>query len=804
MTGVWSDYFEYDTRFNLTCHTDARGVKTNFTYNSDPLNRLQSVSYNTMNAPNAANIVSAATVTYEYMAAGDRTRLKKVIDGMGTDEFAYDAEGRLSETKRKFTNRDTYPVQVNYLFDTLDRLYEMTYPAQYNQPNAPRKVETMTFDEASRVNGLTYDSISRASAITYNAASQTTALNIGANAGSQLSESYTYEPATGLLSNQKVQRQGTGTPLMDLSYEYTKYGTTVGRTGQLSKLVNNKDTTKSKYYDYDALGRLKTLYSFTNGNNPMTTNQWTQAYTYDRFGNRTGVSKTGSISVTDGLTALSFTATSAPDTGKVKTNRITTAGYEYDEAGNQTRGQIDGGVWQRYQYDAAGRLACTKADDNVTVLATYSYGASNHRLKQVEGSTTCYYAWDGNSILAEFSDTGSALNWTKSYVYLGGRLLATQTPSATNYHHPDRLGTRLVTSAATAIEQTEQTTLPYGTALDAESWGTATNRRFTSYDRSQTTKLDYAVNRFYSAAQGRFTQVDPIEMRAVSLSNPQSLNLYAYVGGDPVNRTDPSGLFWKKFFQIFKVVLLVAAVVAAVMVGLAAAWGIKEILGFKLWQVALMSAGAMASALGAGKLGALLGGVAGAAAGAVNFRTPKINGSSGVSGVTKFTQDGPVMRPAKREGNGSLDWLALFLEWALGVGPQERQFGPDTEMTQGLRTSPDIADHRAKFCANLAKSRRYSGGARFGVGAKDGPITAGTNMPRQFVGSFSLKITGNADGSALFEATNVTSRRSAFYHLPFGDWGDAKTGFGGSKTQIFWWKEDAPCEPSRTFMRPAR
>ncbi len=53
--------------------------------------------------------------------------------------------------------------------------------------------------------------------------------------------------------------------------------------------------------------------------------------------------------------------------------------------------------------------------------------------------------------------------------------------------------------------------------------------------------MDYAVNRFYSAAQGRFTQVDPIGMRGVSLSDPQSLNLYSYVQNDPVNFIDPRG-----------------------------------------------------------------------------------------------------------------------------------------------------------------------------------------------------------------------------------------------------------------------
>lgn len=60
--------------------------------------------------------------------------------------------------------------------------------------------------------------------------------------------------------------------------------------------------------------------------------------------------------------------------------------------------------------------------------------------------------------------------------------------------------------------------------------------------------MDYAVNRFYSAAQGRFTQVDPIGMSAVSLENPQTLNLYSYCGNDPINRIDPDGLFWGKLF----------------------------------------------------------------------------------------------------------------------------------------------------------------------------------------------------------------------------------------------------------------
>jgi hypothetical protein len=51
------------------------------------------------------------------------------------------------------------------------------------------------------------------------------------------------------------------------------------------------------------------------------------------------------------------------------------------------------------------------------------------------------------------------------------------------------------------------------------------------------------VNRYYDPQRGRFNQVDPLGIGASSLADPQSLNLYAYVGNDAVNRTDPDGRY---------------------------------------------------------------------------------------------------------------------------------------------------------------------------------------------------------------------------------------------------------------------
>ncbi|MGH9754983.1 MAG: RHS repeat-associated core domain-containing protein, partial [Blastocatellia bacterium] len=158
--------------------------------------------------------------------------------------------------------------------------------------------------------------------------------------------------------------------------------------------------------------------------------------------------------------------------------------------------------------------------------------------------------------------------WKTSYVYLGGRLLATTSGAGgteTRFHHPGRLGTRLVTDAGGTVVS-EQWTLPFGNMQPFTSVPGGENpyqhptlsnpskKRFTSYDRSEATKLDYAVNRFYSPQQGRFTQVDPIEMEATDLENPQTLNLYAYCGNDPINHVDPDGLFWSAIGSFFKAI----------------------------------------------------------------------------------------------------------------------------------------------------------------------------------------------------------------------------------------------------------
>src|SRR5215208_4448667 len=705
-TGSWSDVFSYDTRSNITSRTDARGVKTVFTYNSDPLNRLQSVSWNTTGFGDTANpITAAATVTYGYRTKTSGTQTIDITQiasiataGVSTESYSFDSEGRINVKTVSLNSRSSYPFVTDYIYDELNRVSEIRYPAEYGNGTQPRKLVHHDYDVASRVTGLSVDSQSFASNIVYNAASQTTSLNVGVAGPNQIIETYGFAADTGLLSSQKLARYSTPTNyLLDLTYDYTNANGK--RTSQITKILNNTNHNKDRSYSYDALGRLGQAQGGPSGS------LWTQTYTYDRFGNRTSVTASGTsarnerpvrsaprdllalnyepapflrndakslpdsrlklrpakansarnhaaapymtgpptftddpltasttvraIHVTElrdainslrlraGLvtvswaeavsagvaikashitemrtrlaearTALALSPTTYTDSSlaagtlikvahiqeirdslkaawttasqisrdghaslsyETSSNHINSAGFGYDAAGNQVRALTAGGsTSQRFQYDAANRLVKVSTDDNSIVLETYTYAHGNQLLIAADANGRTYYIADDGSTRAEYSESGASTTptWSKSYIYLGDRLLSTLTPNAgaeaIQYHHPDRLGTRVVSDpGGTSFEQV---TLPFGTALAAETTGPGTKRRFTSYDRSAATGLDYAVNRRYDSQQGRFTQVDPIAMDSSTLEHPQTLNLYAYVNNDPINNTDPDGL----------------------------------------------------------------------------------------------------------------------------------------------------------------------------------------------------------------------------------------------------------------------
>jgi RHS repeat-associated protein len=79
--------------------------------------------------------------------------------------------------------------------------------------------------------------------------------------------------------------------------------------------------------------------------------------------------------------------------------------------------------------------------------------------------------------------------------------------------------------------------LPFGE--DFGESGNQEKHHFTSYERDSETSSDYATNRQFSQNVGRFMRVDAL---LGCIKSPQTLNRYAYVQNDPLNRVDPEGL----------------------------------------------------------------------------------------------------------------------------------------------------------------------------------------------------------------------------------------------------------------------
>jgi RHS repeat-associated protein len=193
--------------------------------------------------------------------------------------------------------------------------------------------------------------------------------------------------------------------------------------------------------------------------------------------------------------------------------------------------------YHSYVYDAENRIIQVDSGDT----ATYTYDAEGRRVRKVAGSAVDYVYDHAGHELAEVNTSGS---WNREEVYVGGRHLATYSGTTTYFHNADWLGTeRVRTDVNGNIYETCQG-LPYG---DGQACvGTeVTPMHLTGKHRDTETNLDDFPARYYSSVQGRWLSPDwddkPVAVPYAILGNPQTLNLYSYVGGDPTNHADPDG-----------------------------------------------------------------------------------------------------------------------------------------------------------------------------------------------------------------------------------------------------------------------
>lgn len=500
--------FTYTSFSAVQTRTDARGVIT--TYGYDALNRPQTVSYNTSAAPLVA-ATSGVTIAYKTTAPG-KGQVSSVTDGLGSESYAFDTLGRVSSKTRTI---DTRSYQTQYLYNNANQMTHLIYPSgkrvRVNRDTRGRMSGTDKVDASNNVLG-TY-----VSGVTYRVEGIVSGLSLG----NGVNESYGYSNDRLQMTSQTATK---GSTLMSLNYSYAAsagasgVGTTAGNSGQLMSIAAGSTINgqaRNQAFTYDNVGRLVTGTGWST---------WGRRFSYDRWGNRTGM-----WDAVSGGSQLQNIAIAT--TGGIANNRIATVNgvtYTYDASGNCT---ADGA--HSYQYDAEHRQA--NVDSGATSTAGYDPG--NRRLKKVAAGQTTHYVWEGAQVIAEYNGSTGAL--ISEYIFAGSRMIARDQGGALRYYHQDRLSTRLITDGSGTVMGTEDH-LPFGE--EAGFTGETEKHRFTSYERDTESATDYAVNRQYQMANGRFTRPDPFE-GSYDLGNPQSLNRYSYVINDPVGLVDPTGEF---------------------------------------------------------------------------------------------------------------------------------------------------------------------------------------------------------------------------------------------------------------------
>ncbi len=373
-----------------------------------------------------------------------------------------------------------------YTYDNEGKMTSVNYPTTYSWNGSQLVASTgptytYSFDAMDRPTGLKDQN------------NATAVSNVSYNPANQLSGITYFGTVESRQYNNMNQMTSLTVGSDTITYTFPA-GTNNGKISQQSDSVSGETVT----YQYDSLNRLLSASS----------NQgWSETYGFDGFGNLVSKTPTG------GAPPLSQAVDGT-------TNRI--VGQSYDANGNQTSGG--------YGYDAENRLVSATG-------VQYAYDSRNKRVwKSVlsGGNLTqevYFYGVDGQKLgtygFSLMLSPGSVMTDSASSlaVFFGGKRVGITASGVTTAFKQNRLGSN----------QGFQF-YPYG---EARGTPPADTLGFATYTHDSA--LDYADQRYYASNFGRFMSPDRI---GGAMDDPQSLNKYAYVGGDPIGRVDRSGSFW--------------------------------------------------------------------------------------------------------------------------------------------------------------------------------------------------------------------------------------------------------------------
>jgi RHS repeat-associated protein len=491
--------FAYDALHRLTAEWVSSGP-----YSTDPRYFVyDSATLNNVAMPNAEGRLAEAC-TGGNGPAGHCSGTT-LVTNLG---FGYDARGELTDTYT-WTSQSSGWYHANEAYRE-----EPGLPYQLNLygNSGALLIPAMTYgaDGEGRVNAVVASGQSPVSTVghacEYTTGAPATVSSVTYGSGD--SDYFTCDPSTG---------------------RTTQYQFNVGSQSMVGNLTWNQNGTLQKLAITDPFD---------------SADQQTCTDTYDDLARISGVSCTGSgfsqtFTPFDVFGNQQKSGTLSFNASYSSSNRITSVGgqsYTYDADGNLTRTGSGTGT-NAYSWNAFGGMVFDTPSGGSTIGVNYD-ALGRAAMTNVNGAsfTEFVYAPDGSKLALMNGQTLS-----RARVLLPGGGLAIFDPTGLiRYWHSDWQGSYRLISNPNRTYYGSGAAAPYGESY-AENPSTL-GTPFAGLISDTSSELNDALFREYSPTQGRWIRPDPAGLAAVDLTNPQSLNRYAYVGNNPTTLVDPLGL----------------------------------------------------------------------------------------------------------------------------------------------------------------------------------------------------------------------------------------------------------------------